>query len=584
MPYRSQNTTVDLQEAFDLGESSRLRALLGLDGGPPQAELEALVAPPVPAVVPAGNNPAVSEPLPASGTGYWSYATPDKRYARPEVIRAVQAIGSAWARAHPNGPRIGVGNISLKGGGTYGEHVSHTGGLDVDILPVRNDGKEGNVKCTDPVYYSRPLTQELINLIRANGVLVVELIGFSDPQVTGTSLWQKHEDHLHVRFTTTPAQPGTSRLELEVPAASPVQAAQPLEDPAVIAPLPEAGDGFLSYTSADKRFAGADVLRALQVIGSAWARAHPTGPRIEIGDISWRGGGRFDPHVEHRHGRDVDIRPPYGDGGPAQRPVYYWDKHYSRALTQELVNLIRANPVLIVDKILFNDQKVTGVRPKKGHDNHLHVSFGSIPPASAPVPRGAPQPLAGEVSTPGAPPAGLGTLVARRPDGTIFRYRFIPWDMVETARFIVDVAGGENTRDSQAAIWAMLNRYGLFAHRRFPTFHQFLRASLTRPQQRPWSQLPASARGLAEAALKGRVPNSIGPASEFASTYVHYHNRFRRYPTTDQWRQFTHDFARQQGWRWIGPVPGLHQQRNAFFIDQRAAGLLRDAVRVEPPR
>ena len=91
------------------------------------------------------------------------------------------------------------------------------------------------------------------------------------------------------------------------------------------------------------------------------------------------------------------------------------------------------------------------------------------------------------------------------------------------------------------------------------------------------------ARGLAEAALRGRVPNPIGTASEFAPTHWHFQRQFRSNPTTEQWRRYTADFARRHGWSWIGPAAGLHQQqRYAFFIDQRSAGLPWHAVRVEP--
>jgi hypothetical protein len=53
----------------------------------------------------------------------------------------------------------------------------------------------------------------------------------------------------------------------------------------------------------------------------------------------------------------------------------YQSSNYSRALTQELVNLFHANGVARVQYIFFNDPAVTGVRPWPGHDNHLHVRF-----------------------------------------------------------------------------------------------------------------------------------------------------------------------------------------------------------------
>ena len=88
----------------------------------------------------------------------------------PETIRAIQAIGAAWQRAHPRGPRLGIGDLSVRGGGPMRGHASHQHGLDVDIRPLRGDGREGPTTIRSPEY-SRALTQQLVDLIRANGAL-----------------------------------------------------------------------------------------------------------------------------------------------------------------------------------------------------------------------------------------------------------------------------------------------------------------------------------------------------------------------------------------------------------------------------
>jgi murein endopeptidase len=111
----------------------------------------------------------------------------------------------------------------------------------------------------------------------------------------------------------------------------------------------------------------------VQAIASDWQRAHPSGPRLGIGNISRQGGGAFPPHSTHREGLNVDIRPVRNDR--AESPVRYTDSAYSRSLTQELVNLIHANPILSVSSILFNDAGVQGVKWYQGHDDHLHVTF-----------------------------------------------------------------------------------------------------------------------------------------------------------------------------------------------------------------
>ena len=109
----------------------------------------------------------VNTQLPISGTGFYSYYAnqPDGRahqYGLPETVQALQALGAAWQRAHPQGPRIGIGHLSLRGGGPTPEHSSHQNGLDVDIRPVRNDGREESVYYQWS-QYSRSLTQELVD-------------------------------------------------------------------------------------------------------------------------------------------------------------------------------------------------------------------------------------------------------------------------------------------------------------------------------------------------------------------------------------------------------------------------------------
>lgn len=78
-------------------------------------------------------------------------------------------------------------------------HASHQLGVDIDIRIVRNDGREEPANYTLSTY-SRTLTQELVNTIRANGVLKVQYIFFNDSKVTGVQPWPNHDDHVHVRF------------------------------------------------------------------------------------------------------------------------------------------------------------------------------------------------------------------------------------------------------------------------------------------------------------------------------------------------------------------------------------------------
>ena len=144
--------------------------------------------------------PAVNVQLPISGQGFYSYSSyRSKQFGLAKTIRAIQAIASAWFNDHRGGPLIGIGNISLKGGGPMDPHRSHQTGLDVDFRLLRSDGARVGVRYQDPAY-SRSRTQALVNTIRANSVLPVQLILFNDPHVTGVQPAPGHDDHLHVRF------------------------------------------------------------------------------------------------------------------------------------------------------------------------------------------------------------------------------------------------------------------------------------------------------------------------------------------------------------------------------------------------
>jgi V8-like Glu-specific endopeptidase len=219
------------------------------------------------------------------------------------------------------------------------------------------------------------------------------------------------------------------------------------------------------------------------------------------------------------------------------------------------------------------------------------------------------------------PTGAFGVLTVRgRPS---FRYAFTAKDALWLARFVIGEAGGRDDPGSRAVIWAMFNRYALFTYRVYPTFNRFLRAYSTplqaslnsggaaarhyqhpdfirtggnytgryahvprgqlgrflRLQAKPWSSLPGAARGLAERALRGQVPNPIGNASEFEDTAVYFRQAHGRLPTMDEWRAYNAKMGRLKKRTWIGDVPGLRQyHKNAFFVDNRVANLPQGTV------
>ena len=300
--------------------------------------------------------------------------------------------------------------------------------------------------------------------------------------------------------------------------------------PEVNALLPASGPGFYAYASAARRYGRPETIQALLAIGAAWQGLHPSGPRIGIGSISLNGGGPMPPHRSHQDGLDVDLRPVRSDGREA--PTTWRDPAYSRAATQRLVDLLLGNRVLGVQRILFNDPAVTGVRAYLGHDDHLHVRLlppaarrpetqPAQPPDRPPPPPGAAQPAGGPppprpVQSPGGspPPAagpgalsgpGLGVLVGGWRDGRRFRYRLTPADLLWTARL---AAGADGAREAGRLVRAMLRRFAGAGHRRHRSFAGFLRAALPPEAMppHPWRRLPPTARRAALRALLGRDP------------------------------------------------------------------------------
>jgi Penicillin-insensitive murein endopeptidase len=146
--------------------------------------------------------------LPVRGPGYYTYnpdtqeppGGPLRRWGTARLVREVLTVAAWWADAHPDAPRLGVGDLALKGGGPFtSDHASHQNGLDVDIRLPRADGVEGPAS---PATYDRALTQQLVDHLVAQGATLV-LIGPS-LDLTGPAgvvvRWPNHDDHLHVRF------------------------------------------------------------------------------------------------------------------------------------------------------------------------------------------------------------------------------------------------------------------------------------------------------------------------------------------------------------------------------------------------
>jgi hypothetical protein len=139
----------------------------------------------------------VDQLLTLPAPGLYGYGNPARRFGIKRTIEAMLQVGAAFNAAH--GIRLGIGDISKLNGGAIGGHASHQRGIDVDIRPLRSDGKEEPITFQGALY-SRQLTQALVHALRANTIIPVKTILFNDPNVQGVSPFAGHDNHLHVRF------------------------------------------------------------------------------------------------------------------------------------------------------------------------------------------------------------------------------------------------------------------------------------------------------------------------------------------------------------------------------------------------
>ena len=141
--------------------------------------------------------------LPASGPGFKSYASPDRRWGMERMVAGIMRTGAHWARlprsvgSQSRSAEIEIGDISQRGGGKISGHVSHQRGVDADVRPSRNDGRGGPVTIQQGAY-SRQFTEEAIQLFRRYAP--VSLVLFNDSRVPGVRNWPNHANHYHLRI------------------------------------------------------------------------------------------------------------------------------------------------------------------------------------------------------------------------------------------------------------------------------------------------------------------------------------------------------------------------------------------------
>jgi murein endopeptidase len=152
--------------------------------------------------------------LPAAGTHFVTVdpvtaTSPNRawrRYGTDRLIEVLLRVAQEHAAAHPDAPRLVVGDLSRPRGGEFGRryggdgHRSHQNGLDADIYYPRRDGRERIP--TRVAQIDRRLAQELVDrFVRAGAqyVFVGPRTGLRGPSKVVMALGN-HDDHLHLRI------------------------------------------------------------------------------------------------------------------------------------------------------------------------------------------------------------------------------------------------------------------------------------------------------------------------------------------------------------------------------------------------
>jgi murein endopeptidase len=127
-----------------------------------------------------------------------------RRWATDRLLRFVLGVIREYSAAHPDAPRVGIGDLSRRRGGPFGPvHATHQNGLDADVYYPRRDRRERPPKLVSEI--DRRLAQELVDRFVQAGAKLVYVgpnTGFTGPRRIVRVLWN-HDNHLHVRIRGT---------------------------------------------------------------------------------------------------------------------------------------------------------------------------------------------------------------------------------------------------------------------------------------------------------------------------------------------------------------------------------------------
>jgi murein endopeptidase len=131
---------------------------------------------------------------------------PWRRWGTDRLVRVLLRVLSDYRYAHPDAPRVLIGDLSRPHGGEFGArfgglgHASHQNGLDADLYYPRRDGLPRPP--LRPSYIDHALAADLVaRFVEAGAryVFVGPHTGLRGPRKVVQPL-RLHDDHMHVRL------------------------------------------------------------------------------------------------------------------------------------------------------------------------------------------------------------------------------------------------------------------------------------------------------------------------------------------------------------------------------------------------
>jgi murein endopeptidase len=129
-----------------------------------------------------------------------------RRWGTDRLLRVTLTVLRDFRTAHPEAPRVGIGDLSRRHGGEFGPrfgglgHMSHQNGLDVDVYyPLRSGAVRAPLSVGE---VDVELAQDLVDRFVAAGATTV-YVGPNLPLTGPPGIvipLSNHDNHLHVRF------------------------------------------------------------------------------------------------------------------------------------------------------------------------------------------------------------------------------------------------------------------------------------------------------------------------------------------------------------------------------------------------